>query len=273
MRRASPRSRRRRFRLGQGDVELVDRGAGDQLRGAVANARRARHGSDARRRCRCARSAARRRAPAAADELPEEEIEEVAMAPAAAEEEFGRAGGGRVVAQHDRKGQTEAISRSVSNPRHPPLRPAGRRSRLPRSTAGKALRRQALRSRRFGAARQRSTSVGGCSRRSRGSCSGVGKAKVAVSALADRAAKVTSTRSQLRRPILRPSEKAPSGSSDIGIVGCPTGHAGRLPLQEAVRLQPVHDRRGRLHRKSRRLATSILDRDRTAHQREQSRSL
>ena len=32
----------------------------------------------------------------------------------------------------------------------------------------------------------------------------------------------SSTRSQLRRPIFRPSEKAPSGSSDTGIVGWPT---------------------------------------------------
>ena len=145
------------------------------------------------------------------------------MAPAAAEEELRRAGGGRVVAQRDRIGadRGDLACRVEPAPRLPWRRRA-RRSRPPRSTIERAPRRRAPRS---GAASARSAirpAPAHARARSRESSRASERRSVRWARFRTAPRKSTSTRSQLRRPILRPSEKAPSGSSDIGIVGWPT---------------------------------------------------
>ena len=82
--------------------------------------------------------------------------------------------------------------------------------------------------------------------------------------------KSISTRSQLRRPIFSPNEKAPSGSSETGTVGWPTRpRSGASRRSRPSDLQAVHDRRGRLDGEAGHARDfDLRQRPEAAHQRE-----
>ena len=100
--------------------------------GAVAARRGDRHRADAPRHCRCARDTARRRARARRRGRRREEIEKVALAPRLAEEEFRRAGRGRVVAERHADSGHDAADFLADRELAPAVHRAGRRADLGR---------------------------------------------------------------------------------------------------------------------------------------------
>ena len=192
---------------------------------------------------------------AAADERAEEEIEEVAMTPRLAEEEFGRAGRGRVVAERDAD-----RSRQPRSPRSMSKSPPGvhralaaRRSPPPRSRAGTAMAtpRPAMR-RRCRIARAHRPAKAATLGRNRESSSGVGKAKVRCARSRIAPAEIDQHEIAAAPPDLQAEREGALGI-ERHRDGRLTDAAAqrRLALQEPVGLQPIHDRRGRLHRQVR----------------------
>ena len=160
----------------------------------------------------------------AADERADKEVEEVAVPPASAEEELGRAGGGRVVAERDRiRSRSRRFPARRRNRATPAMAPDGApiSASQVHSWNGEATPRPAIR-------RLCASLSASVERRQRGAdeledhLRGRDRRRCAARARRTAPRKSISTRSQLRRPILSPREKAPSGSSDIGTVGCPT---------------------------------------------------